>query len=294
MSEFPQTLTKKIDRIEAEGGIEVGAVDFTINDPDAVRASFEPHLVFAQTVEIEVPTTAQGIRTLLPNMHSELARFLDAWEAQETQHGRLLGIHLYQLGLNNLPIRDKVPPSLRLAGKIAGFSPGMHNMVELIYAHEGSLVERETSGFYGLWSEGLHAIGEPALAETLVRPIGKQEAGHLGVYRQIAKETWPQLSSYQQWLARELITRTYMPPGVRVGSRGQERRSALGHAILLSSGGNEEVIRRVTDPVERLAAELFEISVDDMPPFLRKRYLEAIDEYRASQAIADASEPHAA
>src|SRR5687768_7974153 len=130
MSNNDQVLTGKINRIIGEGVIPQGGVDFTINNPDLVRDCFGSNVVFAQTVEIEVPTTADSIRTLLPNMSGELSGFLAAWQLQETEHGVLLGRHMDDLSLTGLPTMDKVPPSMRLAGFMGRLSAGMHDLSE--------------------------------------------------------------------------------------------------------------------------------------------------------------------
>lgn len=236
---------------------------------------------FAQAVEIEVPNTANVVRTILPNMSDELASFVDEWEHQEVVHGELLGEVLDKLGITHLPTRDKIPASMRFTGKLAKVSPAMHDVVEHIYLVEAAMSERETEGVYQNGSKKLLELGEDALGLTVVGKIGRQEAAHLGFYRLAAQNQKTHLKPWQVRFAREFIERTYMPVGVRVGPLHKDRQRRFGEVAQELTGGD---VVSFTDPVEGLARDLLNANGGELKPFVRRRYEECIEEYKAQVA----------
>lgn len=275
------TLMQRIERLEAEGPIDPNSLDFSVYNPNLVRDRLAQHLAYSQAVEIEVPNTANVVRTILPNMSDEEARFVNIWDEQETQHGVLLGVPVEVCGIDPLPTREVVPPAMKLAGLIARVSSGMHSIVEIIYLAEGAMGERETLGFYKNLGKELNELGELPLSKV-VGKIASQEAAHLGFYKQAAREMLANLRPWQVRFAKQFIERTYMPVGVRVGALHEERRRQFGHTALDSL--QRVSLEELTLPIEKLARDLLGNAKDDLKPFVRKRYEECIEAYTESVA----------
>lgn len=274
------TLLDKIERLEAEGPIEISSMDFTIEDPEVVRTALAYPLAYSEAVEIEVPITAEVVRTILPHMSKQKARFIDIWDMQETVHGELLGVSRRQLGIAPLATRDVIPGIMKFVSLLARVSPGMHDVTEMVYLTEGAMSERETLLFYNHFRDRLKAIGEVPMA-GLVSSIARQEAAHLAFYMQAANEKRDDLSDRQLAFVQRFIEASYMPVGVRNSHSGRERQRHFGRVALDISGNKPETF---TDPVEALARDLLGIVEDTPNTFLRKRYWQCIEEYQESVA----------
>lgn len=276
------SLAVLVDRMEAEGPIDPASVDFTVNHPDVVNGLAGYAIAFGEAVEIEVPTTAEIVRTILPNMSESKARFVDIWDLQETQHGVLLGGLREAVGAPPLPTRSTVPAVMKFLGMLSKVTPGMHDIVDAVYLIEGALGEKETFIFYNQLRKKLNGEGEEEPLGNILGKIASQEAIHLAYYIQSSLEISEALSPWQTSFVRELVERSYTPVGVRISKRDVERRRQFGHTALIMT---EDVgVQRYTDPVEQLFRYLTGIVDDNPNPFLRKRYEECIEAYSESIA----------
>lgn len=274
------TLLDRIERLEAEGPIDVSTIDPTVNNPPLVKQRFGPAISYGEGVEIEVPTTAKVVRTILPNMSEEQARFVDIWDIQETEHGVLLAIPREACDIEPIPNRDSVPALMKLTGSLAKVSPGAHDMIEMIYLTEGAGGELETLLFYLGLKEGLTEIDEIPAA-TLVGKIATQEAAHLAYYRQGARKKAEELTPWQLHFVQQFILRTYMPVGVRISKRDVERQRNFGEVAVLMGDERRDF---TIDQVEKLARTLLKLVEENPDPFLRRRYQQCIEEYEESIA----------
>jgi hypothetical protein len=172
--------------------------------------------------------------------------------------------------------RQRVTQPIQLAGTLAGVSSGLHDAIEVAYLVYAGLGEKETTKLYPSWSRQAREIGEIPLANTLSR-MGGQEAGHLGFYIEATREKRAHLKPWQNELAKRFIIHTYMPVGTHLGRGDQEHRRHFGHVALSIQGDD---IEPITDDVENLARSLLDIR-GELKPFVRKRYEECIEAYRA-------------
>jgi hypothetical protein len=277
---MPITLREKIVRLENEGPIDPSTVDFTVDNPEILKAEMGQSLAYGEAVEIEIPTTANVIRTILPNMDEEEARFIDIWDIQEAQHGVLLAVTREECDIEPLETRDTIPGVMKVLGKITGLTSGLHDAVEMIYLTEAALGEKETLLFYRRLEKEILERGENPTAD-LMRRIGSQEAAHLSYYIQAAREKRERLKPMQLAMIGRFIETTYSPVGVRMSRKDTTRLLHFGHAALELTDG---VVTTVTDPVEKLARDLLGTLAGSSKPFLRKRYLHYIEEYKDSIA----------
>ena len=101
-----------------------------------------------------------------------------------------------------------------------------HGVIKLVYLAHGAMHERLTYDGYTYLGARLAAVGERALARTVVDPIRHQEARHLGYYRMAAAAHRRLLDPVQVRVARAISIRTYVP----VGAADRQRRAQAGFA----------------------------------------------------------------
>ncbi|ONI75956.1 GTP-binding protein LepA [Kribbella sp. ALI-6-A] len=197
--------------------LSLAAADLTIHDPDAVRRRFGPVFNYLTRVEFEVERNVLELRALMPDA-TEVDRFFyqEVWSPQELQHGVLLDAVQQGFGLAPEPAElSRVSARIRLVGVLSHL-PGMLGVVRLLYYLTGAATERSAVVAYSRLVDGLRAMGERAVAETVVAPIKRQEPGHFAFYRLSAQALVADegLRDWQLQLARILRRRSFGLVGV--------------------------------------------------------------------------------
>ena len=139
-------------------------------------------------VELEVERNVLELRALMPDA-TETDRFFyeDVWSPQELQHGILLDAVQQGFGMTPAPTDlSSVSTKIRVVGTLSHL-PGMLGVVRLLYYLTGAATERSAVIAYSRLLDGLRAMGEPAIAETVIAPIRRQEPGHFAFYRMSAE-----------------------------------------------------------------------------------------------------------
>jgi hypothetical protein len=97
----------------------------------------------------------------------------------------------------------------------------------MLYYLTGMATERSAVLAYNLLHDGVAALGERAIADTVVAPIRRQEPGHYAFYRISAVGLWHQLSAWQRWVVRRLRSISFGP----VGTNNREQRADFGEVM---------------------------------------------------------------
>jgi hypothetical protein len=252
-------------RLEAKPRLVLESVDFSLRDADAVRARLGAPLAYSQRVEAMV--TGLSIETLLPRAaggNGYIDRFLAIWQPDEQGHALALDRLLVELDLEPfpLPVDEPVPIHNRVAGRLGSMSRRMHETIELIYHTIGAMNERLAFSAYERISEVLVELGEHGLADTLLKPMRRDESAHLGYYRTAARDLRDRLDGWQLAAARAFITRTYSP----VGAGDQRDKPAFGRT--LRALGDSDI----ADRVQALAETLLSVEERRLPPFVQRSF----------------------
>jgi hypothetical protein len=72
---------------------------------------------------------------------------------------------------------------------------------------------------YNLLHDGTRAMGETAIADTVIGPIKRQEPGHYAFYQLSARGLWSELAGWQRWLVRLMRRISFAPVGVNNASQ---------------------------------------------------------------------------
>lgn len=306
MSELSARMGRIIDR----GPIPLESVDFTIVNPELLKARLEPSIQYAHMLETEVPTTAASIHAMLPNMSPAWVSYLDeGWVPQELGHSAIEDELLDILGVDPLETRNKIPPYMSLIGRLGSSpfksAPKIHGTADLIFRAEAAIHEREVEELYLSWARIFGEMGETPLQNTFAKRVAGEEGGHYHVFDLGVQEIVPELDPWQKDFAHEFIRGTMMPVGVRVGRQGKERRMRFGHAALdMAKNGD---VSHLTDPAEDYARtmlisdekmskksqrvygvlhHLLGRHGDNLDHFMRSAYQECIEEFKANELAA--------
>src|SRR5580658_8706272 len=93
------TLAAKVGDLAGERAIELDSVDFTVRQPDRLRAEFDEVFHYFALVEGEVAQNALDIATLLPRLAAHDRQFLDVWSEHEAAHALIFDSLRGRLGL---------------------------------------------------------------------------------------------------------------------------------------------------------------------------------------------------
>ena len=197
--------------------LSLDAADLTINDPAEVRRRYGEVFNYLTRVELEVERNVLELRALMPDA-TETDRFFyeDVWSPQELQHGILLDAVQHGFEMVSAPTDlSGVSAKVRLVGRLSHL-PGVLGVVRLLYYLTGAATERSAVIAYSRLHDGLRALGEHAIAATVIAPIRRQEPGHFAFYRMSAESlVWEEgLSDWQLHLARILRRRSFELVGV--------------------------------------------------------------------------------
>src|SRR5688572_13421651 len=143
-------------------------------------------------------------------------------------------------------------------------SERVHETVELIYHSIGAMNERLAFSAYERMSEILTELGEHGLADTLLKPLRRDESAHLGYYRTVARELRDRLDPWQIAVARNVITHTYSPVGAG------ERKDKPAFAATLRSLGAGGDPGDLVDRVQLIAESLLSVDERKLRPFVQR------------------------
>jgi hypothetical protein len=270
-----ETLEKKLGALQASEPIPYDSVDFTIRNPD--RLKDELGWTFAYFGRVEGEVAAEPLMTMMPRLGTEYkgykshgAEFLEVWVAQEQAHAAIFDGLQRELGLTPLVPNIETSPMHHFAGALGRLSTSLHAVLEMVYLTRGAMHEKLTFIGYERMAEKLKHMGEIALFETIIRPVRRQEAGHLGYYRQAAAIIKTHLNTWQLALARRISIKTYSP----VGAGHPDDKAHFGHVAGALVG---EDLPQFTDPIQHVAQELLtNDQYTDVPKFVLKALKECV------------------
>jgi hypothetical protein len=284
-----QTITgqKIADHVKRLGDlyppIPMDSVDRTINNPQLVKAGYSHVLDYLARVELEVDRNVLELLVLLPDVDETNRMFYaDVWQPQEIQHGLILDRLQQDLDMPPADPHLEVSAKIRLLGALAHFEP-VQQVAKLLYYLTGATTERQAVLAYNELHTGLTAMGERAIAETIIHPIKQQEPGHFAFYQMSATAMVQNgdLKPWQLFLARVLREKSY---GL-VGTNGNTGYKADMGAVILEL--------RLDDHLDDYAREIGRVEARllwagrqgmDVPPYIVKALRESMELYREREA----------
>jgi hypothetical protein len=269
----------QLDRMEAEGPLDLRGVDYTVADPALLRERLAPALDYFSRVEREVERNVLELQVLLPDADDRTRRFIRVWEEQELPHGWVFDRLQAELGLPpSEPNLDRLGLSLRVAGVLAHV-PGVHDALMYFYLTMGAMHERLTATGYDLLRDRLLELGAAGFAHTAVAPIRGQESTHYAYYRNAALLQRQRLQGWQLHLVRVLHQVTYQPIGVQE----RRQRSHFGATALHLSRTDD--MTAFAAPVQKVADQLLRRQGDGLrlPRFVVRAMRDCVEAYRREQ-----------
>jgi hypothetical protein len=223
---FDVRLREHVERIAADHPpLRLEDADFTVRDPVTLERRYGHVLDYMARVELEVDRNVLELTTMLPDP-PEIDRhfYADVWQPQEIQHGLILDRLQTELGRPAaVTDTDSVSVKLRVLGALAHV-PAFQDVCRMLYYLTGMATERSAVLAYNLLHDGVRELGEPAVAETVLAPIKRQEPGHFVFYQLSARGLWGELAAWQRWLVRRMRTISFGP----VGTNNDEQRADFG------------------------------------------------------------------
>jgi len=234
------SLAAHVQRLgERHPPIRLDSVDRTIHSPHRVRQAYGHVIDYLARVELEVDRNVLELLTLLPGVHdTDRTFFTDVWQPQEIHHGLILDRLQQDLGIPAAaPDTTTITPKIRLLGALSHLRP-IHEVIRFLYYLTGAATEKSAVLAYNRLSAGMSALGESAIASTIVGPIKRQEPGHFAYYQMSALSMVQHgaLSPWQLRLAGILRRRSF---GV-VGANSQSQRADFG-GVMVSLGLDDDV-----------------------------------------------------
>jgi hypothetical protein len=208
--------------------------------------------------------------------------YADVWQPQEIQHGLILDRLQQDLDMAPAEPELDVSAKIRMLGALAHFEP-IQQVAKLLYYLTGASTERQAVLAYNQLHSGLTAMGERAIAETIIHPIKQQEPGHFAFYQMSATAMvqGDELKPWQLFLARVLREKSY---GL-VGTNGNTGYKADMGAVILEL--------RLDDHLDDYAREIGRVEARllwagrqgmDVPPYIVKALRESMELYREREA----------
>lgn len=265
--------------------VPLDSVDFTVNDPAAVRTRFAGVLDYLARVELEVERNVLELLTIMPNpSDADRVFYADVWYGQEIQHGIILDELKKRIELPESEPLLQVGFAVKALGVMAHIEP-IQDVARTIYYFTGASTERQAVLAYNALARELDVMGEKAIRETIINPIKRQEPGHFAFYRMSAEKvtTDGTLRPWQLWLARRLRTLTYELVGTHNDPRYQAQ---MGEVVTELGFADElEVFAR---EIGRLEANLLWAQHQGMqfPPYVLAALQESVAMYREQGSFA--------
>lgn len=171
-----------------------------------------------------------------------------------------------------------VSPKISLLGALAHLRP-IRQVAKLLYYLTGASTERQAVLAYNQLHTGLAAMGERAIAETIIRPIKHQEPGHFAFYRMSAQAMVQnaELKDWQLFLVRVLRQRSY---GL-VGTNGNAGHKTDMGAVIMELGLEDRLVEYARE-IGRVESRLLgaERRGLDVPPYILRALHESLELYR--------------
>lgn len=265
--------------------VPLESVDFTVNDPDAVRRRFAGILDYLARVELEVERNVLELLTIMPNpSEADRVFYADVWYGQEIQHGIILDELKNRIDLPPAEPSLQVGFAVKALGAMARFEP-IQDVARTIYYLTGASTERQAVLAYNAFAAQLDEMGEKAIRETIINPIKRQEPGHFAFYRMSAEKvlTDGTLRPWQVWLAQRLRRCSYE----LVGTHSDPRLQAQMGEVITELGFGQE-LEVFAKEIGRLEASLLWARHQglDFPPYVLAALREAVDLYRERGSFA--------
>lgn len=281
----PQRLADHVRKLgEEHPPLALGPVDRTLVDPRAVRERFGEVIEYMARVELEVERNVLELLLMLPGVgETDRMFYQDVWGPQEVQHGLILDQLQQDLGMPPAePALDGVSARVRILGALAHLSP-VQEVVRLLYYLTGAATERSATLAYTHMGEGLAAMGEHAVARTVIAPIKRQEPGHFAFYSLSATSMLQHgvLRPWQLHLARCLRARSY---GI-VGAHTPDQVADAG-GVVVGIGLGDRVEEYARD-VGRVETQLLWAHRQgmDVPGYVVAALRDSVEAYRERQAL---------
>ena len=286
-----QTITgpKIADHVKRLGDlyppIPLDSVDRTINNPELVRTAYAHVLDYLARVEFEVDRNVLELLVLLPDVDETNRMFYaDVWQPQEIQHGLILDRLQQDLDMPASEPHLEVSAKIKMLGALAHFAP-VQQVAKLLYYLTGASTERQAMLAYNNLHVGLTAMGERAIAETIIQPIKQQEPGHFAFYQMSATAMVhdDELKPWQLYLARVLREKSY---GL-VGTNGHAGYKTDMGAVIMELGMEDELVEYARE-VGRVESRLLWAGRQgmDVPPYILRALRETLDLYRERESRA--------
>ena len=259
--------------------IEIDSVDYTVLDRAELASRFGSVLNFLARVELEVDRNVLELLTLLPRA-SETDRifYQDIWYHQEMAHGYILDRLQTEIGVTPEEPTMVIPTEMKLLGALARWEP-VQDIVRMLYYLTGAATERQAVLAYSHFIDGLDEMGERAVADTIVRPIKRQEPGHFAFYRMSAEQMVQDgvLKPWQRFLVRLLRSQSFS----LVGTLGREDFTRQMGGVIETLGFEAELERFARD-IGRVEQQILYAHDQGMrfPPYILAALHDAIDLYR--------------
>lgn len=278
-------LAEHVQRLgERHPPIPLDSVDRTVRDPWRVRTEYGPVVEYLSRVELEVDRNVLELLTLLPGVHeTDRTFFADVWQPQEIHHGLILDRLQQDLGMPAAtPDTTTITPKIRILGALSHLPP-IHDVVRLLYYLTGAATEKSAVLAYNRLSRGMLALGETAIAQTIVNPIKRQEPGHFAYYQMSAMSMVQQavLAPWQLWLAGVMRRRSF---GV-VGAGNADQRAGFG-GVMVSLRFDDDV-RSYARDISVVETQLLWAQHQGMrvPPYVMAALREALALHDEAQPV---------
>lgn len=270
--------------------IQLGSVDRTIHDPEAVRRRFAGVIDYLARVELEVERNVLELLTIIPDA-SEVDRifYRDVWSHQEIAHGKVLDQLKADAGLEPAEPFMSIPLRMKVLGAMAHWEP-IHDISRMLYYLTGASTERQAVLAYNSFNTELEQMGEDAIAKTIIQPIKRQEPAHFAFYRMSAERMVAngELKPWQLWLARLMRQTSFTLVGVDYVKAYQKD---MGEVIV--SLGFDDELEAYAKEIGRLEAKVLWANRNGMefPPYFLKALRDSIELYRDARTF-ERPNPH--
>lgn len=276
----PEKIRDHVKRLgELYPPIPVDSVDFTVNDPQALKDRFGHVLDYLARVELEVDRNVLELLVLLPDVDETNRMFYaDVWHPQEIQHGLILDRLQMDLGQPPADPTNDVALRVKLLAPLTHIRP-IQEITRFLYFLTGASTERQAVLAYNQLTDGLDEMGEKAISQTLIGPIKQQEPGHFAFYQMSATSMVQHevLKPWQMWLARLLREKSF---GLVGTNKNDLHRTQYGGVVIAL--GLDQKIEAYAREIGRLEARLLWAKDKGMefPPYVLKALRESVAMYR--------------
>ncbi len=279
---IPEALQIPLARLEAVTPLDPNNVEHTTS-PDVIRALLP---VMARPLR-HISTTEKATDDYVPHLltihsDSELhARSLPIWHSHEGPHAVIADGELAALGLEagDEPT-GKIPATYHVLGLLTRHSESLGRAIAITSTATAAINETSTQRVYAAqYKKYLELDPQSGYAVTL-KEIMKQEATHAGFYDASLRHLMSESAPWERWLGRKLLQFSWQP----VGAKKKSRRPDVGAIAVEMMGEDlaEELVQGVQSKAEKLLMEGDGL----LPPFVTKRFRQAIDMYKAEREAA--------